>query len=88
MTKDEALAALREDLTTLQDACYVHQDEYGTRYYAPDCEGAIDKLETIIDTVQGLHTTEFVAEWLDNAGCEDVAPKMCSQIWRAETGAE
>lgn len=83
MTKDEALAALREELTALRDACCIHQDEYGT-HYAPNCEGAIDKLEAIIDTVQGLHETAFVADWIE--ACPAESAEEASEMWCEEMG--
>jgi GH43 family beta-xylosidase len=80
MTKDEALAALRTSLTTLQDACCYHADEYGS-HYAPDCQDDIDTLEDIIDTVEGLHTSEFVVDWITKNDGE-----LTATFWREEMG--
>lgn len=81
MTKDEALAFLRQELENAQAACCYHQDEYGA-HYDPKCQGELDGLEAVLETVERLHTTEFVSEWI--AEVHDIGDDSLAERWREE----
>ena len=84
MTKDEAIAALEAELKELKDWGCIHQDEFGT-HYAPDFEDDITTMEQVIDTVRGLHTTEFVAD-CHFTGLDTEILTIAATYWRKEMG--
>lgn len=82
MTKDALIAWLTKLQTERQDAYCIHQDAFGTHYAA----GTADELagfEEAIATVAGLHSTEFVAEWLERPNRLFNGPAFAEQ-WREE----
>jgi hypothetical protein len=90
MTKDELIAFLRDRLEATQAACCIHSDGIYGAVYDPNCEGELDGFEAAIEAVEGLHTMEFVAEWLDRVPAVVAHPWDVDQVkeaWEKEMGA-